>query len=267
MYAGVPISTPVPVWGEVAREPEVRHRNATAAIDQHVVRFEVAVNEPGGVRRDEPATGVDEPAEDLGHARTPASQRDAEIFAVDELHRDEHRRLVLARVVDLHHVRIVESRQRLRLVHHTLGGVRPVRRVQELEGHLAVEVRIVRRIHTHAAATEHPKDSITTDHLADRELGHALATWHRRRGRIESADRRLEPRRRHHPGNHSASTAPEPLRGPSTSTHQKLPRSAIEYVTPRVSSLPIEAYDVGIERCSSGRSPGSAWRSTGDVTV
>jgi hypothetical protein len=144
------------------REPEVEHHDALGRLrlaHHHVVRLEVAVDEPGGVRRSEAPPDVEECSSDLRPAALrllePARERDA----VDELHRDVDLALERADLVHRDDVGMRHLGHRLRLANeprlHLARAIAVRVGAQQLERHLAIELWIVRRIDdAHAAAAE-----------------------------------------------------------------------------------------------------------------
>jgi hypothetical protein len=143
-----------------AREAEVGDHHATVGRDEHVVRLEVAMHEPFGVRRCEPASGVREHVEDLFQRAWSIAQPRAERHAVDELHRDEHLATERAHVVHRHDVGVGELGHRLGLAqqaarsrgrHHVAVRVA----LEHLERDTAIELWIVGRVHDPHAARAH----------------------------------------------------------------------------------------------------------------
>jgi hypothetical protein len=101
-----------------ARQAEVGDQRATALGDQHVVRFEIAVNQPRLMRGGQPAPGVEEEADDL--PPTPSSREEplAERLSLHQIHGDEDAVAVRSDVVDGDHVRMRQTRHCLRLAQH-----------------------------------------------------------------------------------------------------------------------------------------------------
>jgi hypothetical protein len=129
------------------------------------------VDQPGGVRRGEPAPGGHEGLEDGAHRplrAEPARQRRAR----DELHRDEELPFVLAYVVDRHHVRARQARHRLRLADQALAESLPFGRslgAEYLDRHLAPELRVDRRIHHAHRPGPEPLDHAVSPHRWPRQ--------------------------------------------------------------------------------------------------
>ncbi|MFO0631836.1 MAG: hypothetical protein U0168_03200 [Nannocystaceae bacterium] len=178
------------------REAEVGHAHLLGAIvvqrrDHDVVGLEVAVQQPGPVRRREPAPGR---AQHLQHRHTAAAVRReprAQGAAVDEFHRQPHLLADHAGVVDRHDVGVVEPRQRPGLAREstarltTTGDVR----AQQLDRDLAIELGIVGQHDlTHAAATQPLQQAIApqlhrprargAEQLGARGLSHHRAADH-----------------------------------------------------------------------------------------
>ena len=95
--------------------------------------------------------------------------------ALDELHRDEDLVLERADVVDDDDVRVRQARDRLRLAQRPLPplGQRHARArldAQQLDRDLAIQLRIVGRVHlAHPAAPHQPEDDVTANAGAARE--------------------------------------------------------------------------------------------------
>ena len=148
------------------REPEVSHPHPPVATHEHVGGLEVAVDEADVVGGGEGPSGVDKHGDLLPQRPVlgvePLAQRDA----LDELHRDEQRPVVLADVVDRHHVGVVELGERTRLLPQ---GVRLLALErgdgpQQLDRELAVELRVERGVDDpHAAGTDAAPDLVATD--------------------------------------------------------------------------------------------------------
>ena len=122
-------------------------------IDHHVVGLEVAVNEAGPVRCREATPRGDQHREDLlQRARLFAYPR-AERQPSDELHRDPGELAVPSDVVHRDDVRMGEAGQRHGLAFRADRSVAVVAvPEQHLDGDLAIELGIIRRIdHAHAA--------------------------------------------------------------------------------------------------------------------
>ncbi len=187
----------------IAREPEVDDTDTAVVSDNHVVRFEVAVDEPGGVRRGQPFPRRQEDAHDgvdaSGRAQ-PLPQR----HAVDELHRDEDLSLEDARVVDRNHVRMGQACERLGLaekpsVRRRLVPVGGGRRLEDLEGYRAIELWVEGSVELRHAplAGELDDHESTDDRAAPERRGcrRTLAASQRCRHRVvERVARRHERR-------------------------------------------------------------------------
>ena len=160
----------------VAREGQPRHAeiedaHATIRADDRVLRLEVAVDEPGRVRRREPAPRLDQVCEQRAPRRFALALPLRERPALDELHRDEHGVAEHADIEDLDDVRVRDLRQRLGLADQPRGAV-GADRAHELERDAPVEIRIVGAIdHAHAAETEAIEDDVASHARTPRERG------------------------------------------------------------------------------------------------
>ena len=144
-----------------ARDPEVRHLDASTLVDQQVPGFDVAVNDAGRVRGVDRRRGVVEPVE-----RLPRRARDArrktlhERSARDELHHDHRPAVVLGDVEDGHDVGVArESRRRECFVAEPPPErlVLGVARREHFDGDLATELLVGCLVDVgHAAAREQP---------------------------------------------------------------------------------------------------------------
>ena len=129
------------------REAEVCDTHAPVVADQQVARLDVAMDQRGGVGcRQAPRRGAKHLEDLLGAARHGGPRGDR--LAAHELHREEHATRGLADVVDRHDVRVRELRERTCLAEQPVA-MRTTEQVlgQELQRDLAIERRVVRRVH------------------------------------------------------------------------------------------------------------------------
>ena len=138
---------------------------AAASRDEDVGRLHVAVHEPAGVRGVERACHLrDDRERALGRQAALADDDLLEIGGVDVAHRDEQQVAVLARFVHRDDVRVVDRRQAFGLhdeapAEGIVGG--KLGR-EDLEGHLALQPRILRKVHRgHAAPTQESLDAVS----------------------------------------------------------------------------------------------------------
>ena len=147
--------------GQRGREPEVEQlhvcgsepRSPARSHQHQVLRLEVAVHEPGGVRRLERLRRLDCDAHGLAPLERAALQARVERLARAELHREKGAPVErLAEVVELHHVAVREVRDRARLVPEALesAGRGGVLGPQDLHGELASELDVLRLVHAAA---------------------------------------------------------------------------------------------------------------------
>ncbi|MGC4121656.1 MAG: hypothetical protein QM765_45170 [Myxococcales bacterium] len=139
-----------------ARQAEVGDARPPVQAHEHVVRLEVAVDHPRAVRRGQPLAGVAQHREDLPGRAPLRLEPVAERAALDVLHGHERAAALAADVVDHHHIGVLELRRGARLGQQRgellLGGVLAV---QDLDGHAAVELRVVRaQDEAHAAPAQ-----------------------------------------------------------------------------------------------------------------
>jgi len=157
----------------LAREAEVHDADAAVVADQHVVRFEVAVDHAGRVRRGEPFAGGDERAHDVAPRPLLARQPQRQRLALDQLHRDEHGLADRADVVDRDHVRMRQPGERLGLAQHPRRRARRagLARPHHLERDAAVEVGVVRGVDDAHAARADPLLDVEVSHLGAGAVG------------------------------------------------------------------------------------------------
>ena len=137
------------------RDPEVEDLDEvltiTSALDHEVVRFQVPVHDPVGVRLGQPGERL---LEDLGDALGREWVLAGEQIGVgapwDKLHREEERGVVLLpEVDDLDDVRVAQPRRALGLADEILRGdwVARVLGGHHLDGELTIEVGLVPLVH------------------------------------------------------------------------------------------------------------------------
>jgi hypothetical protein len=131
----------------------------------------------GGVRGRQSAPRVAQHFEDLVRRASLGREPRREGHPVDELHRDEHALVPQPDVVHRDHVRVGQLGQRLRLAQQALLAVVAGEvGAQELEGHLAIELRIVGGVDdTHATLAEPFEHHVAAEHAAALELVRGLA--------------------------------------------------------------------------------------------
>jgi len=164
------------------RQAEVDDEHAIIPRDEHVLRLEIAMHEPGRVRRCKPAAGRQERVQEL--ASRPLSLRlpGPQIQPVDELHRDPHAMLVNPGLVHRDHVRMRQASHGLGLAQQpaAIDVLGPAR--HDLERDTAPELGVAGHVHhTEPAATDLPLELEPAD-------------AHRRR--IPAEQRSLGPRGR-----------------------------------------------------------------------
>ena len=147
-------------------QPKIRDANAAVAPDHHVVRLEVAVDQPSGVRGTEAPRRRGEHRQDLRPTAGPFAKPGGQRLPVDELHRDEHAVLVSPAVVNDDHIRVGQARDGLRLAQQP--AARPMTsafavRVQQLERYFPVQLAVVGRVHlAHSSPADQSQHNVTT---------------------------------------------------------------------------------------------------------
>ena len=152
---------------EGPREAEVADPRAPVGPDEDIVRLEVAVHEPGGVRGGEASTGLRQHLQHLGKLAGPRGEPISERAAVDELHRNEDLIVVRARVVRRDDVGVREPRDGLGLTEDAaLRRARGLLDANELQRHPPVELGVARGIDgAHRALAELLLDDVAPDRL------------------------------------------------------------------------------------------------------
>jgi hypothetical protein len=141
------------------RDPEVGDQHAARrALDEDVLRLDVAVHDPVRVRVGQRPRGLAEQPHDLTRRR-PAATLDpfGQRLAVDVRHREIRERAGLVGVQRRHDVRVRQLRRRPRLAEEPLAvrGVGGPRARQHLDRHRPLEPEVAREQHdAHAAAAE-----------------------------------------------------------------------------------------------------------------
>ncbi len=142
---------------EVAAQPEVGKIDMPVLVEQHVRRLHVAMHETTGVSGVERARDLLHDPNGPGRLERPAAQHDLQVAAHDEAHHDVELPVDLARVVDRHHVRMLQRRSHPRLRQKPLPkrDVLGEMRRQQLQRHIPVEREIMGPIdHTHPATSQ-----------------------------------------------------------------------------------------------------------------
>ena len=175
--------------GRARGDPEVGDLHLSLRREEHVARLDVAVHDAVAVREVE-ARG------DLGRDPGRVHRREAalcpedvaERLALDVLHDDEVRAVLLAVVVDADDVGVVEPRRVLRLAAEPLDEAGVARELgeEDLDRDLAVELPVARQEDVgHAAPRDRPLDLVAVredvSDLGHREITVPRASPRRRR--------------------------------------------------------------------------------------
>jgi uncharacterized protein len=176
--------------GGDADQPEIGDPQVAVGGDQHVLGLEVAMDQPGAMRRGEAAPGAHESIPDLApRPRFGAAPR-AQGPPGAVLHRDEHLIAIGAHLVDDDDVRVRQPRHRARLAQQALAPLRggDAGQAQQLERHLAIQIRIV--------GGQHDPHSALAERLEHHEPPDPATGRVRRVIRLRKADGVLGRRRR-----------------------------------------------------------------------
>jgi hypothetical protein len=154
-------------------QAEVHDAHAAVVVDHHVVGFEVAMDQAGGVGGRDAAGDVGEHAQSFGPARGTILRPRAEGLAGDELHGDPDLLAVGADVVDGDDVGVRQLGQRLGLAQQAgpVSALTAAGREDQLEGDLAVELGVVGGVDdAHGAGAEAVEEDVAADRRAADEL-------------------------------------------------------------------------------------------------
>ena len=148
-------------------EPEVADDDAAARLDEHVVGFEVEVDEALAVHVREPAPGRHERLDDRAWPARRGGEPLAQRAAADVLHADVR---LISEPADVEHRRHVRMRQ---LRHRARFGEQPARlgeiRPYELERDAPIERGVVGFVdHAHPADPDQPAHDVAADPVARR---------------------------------------------------------------------------------------------------
>ena len=175
---------------------DVRLPLGALALDDDVVRLEVAVHHARGVSGGQRPAGLEEDVDDLTpgpHLDTePRTQRRAR----HALHREVEAAVVLARVEDGDDVRVREAGEGTRFLEGAFGRARAV---EHLQRHHAREERVLRRVDDAHRAPPDGLDHLVTPELCTRRKVLAVVermtdTDQQRRTRCARIPRALPPR-------------------------------------------------------------------------
>jgi len=135
------------------------------------------VDEAGGVRGVERGGDLaDDPRRARRRERPLAADERADVVAVHEAHRDVRDALLLARVVDGDHVRVVDRGRDARLAQEPRAhvGVLDQRGRDHLHRHRALQRELPRAVHhAHAAAPGDRLDPVAREHASEDQLAQA----------------------------------------------------------------------------------------------
>ena len=181
---------------ERARDAEVGDEGVPVAVDQDVLRLEVAVHDPGLVRRLERLGDLARQRQrPFDRQRPLALQQRFEIFPLDELHRDELEVARLAEVVDAQDVLVGDAagQQDLALEPFEDLGARRHVGADHLQGDVALQLAVVGPVDgPHAALAQDGGDLVAC--AQPRPGGQAQAARGLASGGASRAG--VEPRRR-----------------------------------------------------------------------
>lgn len=161
--------------GETPGQAEVGQVDVLLLIEEHVRGFNVSVHEPAGVRRVQrgPDLGADRDRT-LRLQRSLLLQQRLQVGAFDEAHRDHEPTVQLTRVIDRHHIRMLERRRELRFRQEPLPEalVPGELRRDQLQRNVALQARVVGLVdNPHPAPAEERLDPIAEELRSDPRVG------------------------------------------------------------------------------------------------
>ena len=166
-----------------ACDAEVGHLHAALAVDDHVVRLDVAVDDPVAVREAERREDLPRVVDrDPERRRAARDEQLLERAPLEVLHRDVVGALGLAAVVDRDDVRVREPGGVLRLAAEALDEllVAGVPVVEDLDRDAPAELLVFGEIDVrHAARAELPDDQVAP---VEEPVDEGIARGHRRSG-------------------------------------------------------------------------------------
>ncbi len=139
------------------RQSKVRHLHAAAAVQQDVLRLDVAVDDALVVRELERIANLGHNGQRLARAYATAGEQLSQVHPVHEFHDEEIQSIRPAKIMDGDDARVVELGQRLGFAGEPFGkrGVVSNSGGQNLERHDSVEFFLPGFIHRpHAAAAD-----------------------------------------------------------------------------------------------------------------
>ena len=173
------------------RQAEVDEAYVPGVVDEDVLRLDVAVHEAGRVHRREPPSRRDVRGDDVTLRARRVVEPGVQGPAAHELHRDERLPVHGARVEDADDVRVIDARQRDRLLLQPRRLRPPGVRAIDLDRQRAIERGVVRLEHdAHATRAQQPSEPVPAElrgelrahgrHVAedDRGLRRARAALH-----------------------------------------------------------------------------------------
>ena len=153
-------------------EAEVDDLRDRRAADEHVLRLQIAVDDPCVVGRHEALGDLRREIEEQLRRQGYVEQL-AHALALDQLHHDVGERRLLADVVHRRDVRVAQRRRRASLLLEALerAGALQHPRAEDLDRDLALEARVVRSVDlSHPTGAERSPDLVPSDALARREV-------------------------------------------------------------------------------------------------
>jgi hypothetical protein len=158
-------------------EAEVGHLRLSIAVEEDVLRLEVAVDQAGVVGGGEAAAGSNELLEDVGPGARSGAQPLAERVSLQVLHGDEQAAVGGAHVVDGDDVRVGGAGQGAGLAQESLAQARgrAAAGADQLEGHGPIEVIVAGRPdHAHGPGPDLADELVAIDARARFPASHGF---------------------------------------------------------------------------------------------
>jgi hypothetical protein len=147
-------------------KPEIQDLRVAPPADEHVRRFDVAMDDAVRVRRLDRVGDLGREVHDASLGQRPRLEQVLQRLPLEQFHHQEAASLVLAEVVDGADIGMIERRGGARLPLETLdrGGVIREPRREELERDVASQASVLRPIdNAHSAAAEFVEDPVMRD--------------------------------------------------------------------------------------------------------
>jgi len=154
------------------RQAEVQDLDDAVVADHHVLGLDVAMDNAGFVRGVEGGGHLEGDLQGVSQRQRHGAHPLAQRLSPDELRGNEVQVLEIPDLVDGEDIGVIERRRRLRFPHESTEAIAVSRRfpVQDLQGHLALEARVLGDVdRAHAARAQRRQDLVGSEVNARRE--------------------------------------------------------------------------------------------------